>query len=220
MVKGLWNSWDDDAFLYDRSRGVYFDRSKMHVLNHKGKYFKVRGPLNVARSPQGQPVLVQAGASESGMELAAETAEVVFAAQSTLEGGKAFYSNVKGRMAKFAVTRINSRSCPVCQSPSGERRMKRKKKPSACRVTFIPRWALDFSRRDSHLIFAAIRSMDHCPNLPKNDLAASRVDMVVAMAKRENLYNSSDLRAVCRGTRALGGDRHADPDRRSYAGVD
>ena len=82
VVNGLWHSWDDDAFLRDRASGVFFDRSKMHVLNHDGKYFRVRGPLNVARSPQGQPVLVQAGASEGGMELAAETAEVVFAAQS------------------------------------------------------------------------------------------------------------------------------------------
>ena len=101
VVMGLWNSWDDDAFVRDRASGVFFDPEKMHVLNHKGKYFSVKGPLNVPRSPQGHPVLVQAGASEDGMELAAETAEVVFAAQSMVDSGKAFYDNVKGRMAKF-----------------------------------------------------------------------------------------------------------------------
>ena len=76
VVVGLWNSWDADAFVRDRASGAFFDPDKMHVLDHHGKYFDVRGPLNVPRSPQGQPVLVQAGASEDGMELAAETAEV------------------------------------------------------------------------------------------------------------------------------------------------
>src|SRR6185437_8830693 len=101
VVVGLWNSWDADAFVRNRDTGAFFDPDKMHVLDHHGKYFDVRGPLNVPRSPQGQPVLVQAGASEDGMELAAETAEVIFAAQSRLEDGQAFYANVKGRMAKY-----------------------------------------------------------------------------------------------------------------------
>src|SRR6185312_3559700 len=71
VVTGLWDSWADDAFVRDVASGLYFDPDKLHVLNHHGKHFKVRGPLNVARSPQGWPVVVQAGASDAGRELAA-----------------------------------------------------------------------------------------------------------------------------------------------------
>src|SRR4030095_2354437 len=80
VVTGLWDSWADDAFIRDVEQGVYFDPAKLHVLNHKGKYLKVRGPLNIARPIQGWPVMVQAGASDDGRQLAAETAEGVFAA--------------------------------------------------------------------------------------------------------------------------------------------
>jgi len=85
----------------DVAEGIYVDPSKMHVLDHKGKYLSVRGPLNIARPIQGWPVIVQAGASEAGRQLAAETAELVFAAESTLPGAKAFYADVKGRAEKI-----------------------------------------------------------------------------------------------------------------------
>src|SRR4249920_3245988 len=80
VVTGLWDSWADDAFIRDADRGFYFDPDKLHVLDHKGKYLSVRGPLNIARPIQGWPVIVQAGASDAGRQLAAETAEMVFAA--------------------------------------------------------------------------------------------------------------------------------------------
>ncbi|MBP0444448.1 LLM class flavin-dependent oxidoreductase [Roseomonas sp. SSH11] len=99
VVKGLWDSWDDDAFIRDVSNGVYFDPEKMRVLGHKGEHFSVRGPLNVARPIQGWPVIVQAGASEDGRQLAAETAEVIFAAGSRIEDAQAFYADVKSRTA-------------------------------------------------------------------------------------------------------------------------
>lgn len=101
VVKGLWDSWEDDAFIADRESGVYFEVEKLHTLNHKGKYFSVKGPLNVARPPQGYPVIVQAGASEPGRELAARTAEVIFTANQTLADAQEFYSDVKGRLAKY-----------------------------------------------------------------------------------------------------------------------
>jgi len=101
VVKGLWDSWDDDAFVRDRSTGVYFDPTKLHTLNHKGKHFSVRGPLNVARPPQGHPVLFQAGSSEAGRDSAARFAEGVFTPQHTLAGAQDFYRDVKGRMAKY-----------------------------------------------------------------------------------------------------------------------
>jgi N-acetyl-S-(2-succino)cysteine monooxygenase len=101
VVCGLWDSWDDDAFLRDRATGRYFNPVKLHTLNHKGAHFSVRGPLNVARPPQGHPVIFQAGSSEVGRELAARTAEAVFTPQHSLEGAQAFYRDLKGRMAKY-----------------------------------------------------------------------------------------------------------------------
>ncbi|MEH2358171.1 LLM class flavin-dependent oxidoreductase [Nostoc sp.] len=101
VVKGLWDSWEDDAFIRDKESGVYFDPDKLHTLNYKGKHFSVKGPLNVGRPPQGYPVIVQAGASEVGRELAAQTAEVIFTANQTLEDGQEFYADVKSRLAKY-----------------------------------------------------------------------------------------------------------------------
>jgi FMN-dependent oxidoreductase (nitrilotriacetate monooxygenase family) len=101
VVKGLWDSWEDDAFIRDRSTGRYFDPTKLHSLNHKGKNFSVCGPLNVARPPQGHPVLFQAGSSEAGRESAARFAEGVFTPQHTLAGAQEFYRDLKGRMARF-----------------------------------------------------------------------------------------------------------------------
>jgi alkanesulfonate monooxygenase len=97
VVTGLWDSWADDAFLRDVESGTFFDPDKLHVLDHKGRYLSVRGPLNIARPIQGWPVIVQAGASDAGRQLAAETAEVVFAAGSNFAGAQRFYADVKGR---------------------------------------------------------------------------------------------------------------------------
>ena len=101
VVLGLWRSWDDDAFLHDRAASRFFDAGKLQRLDFVGQHFSVRGPLNVPRTPQGQPVVIQAGGSEPGKELAAETAEVVFTGERTIERARAFYADVKGRMAKF-----------------------------------------------------------------------------------------------------------------------
>lgn len=101
VVFGLWDSFEPDALVLDKASGLYYDKHKLHVLNHKGKHFQVRGPLNIAASPQGRPIIAQAGGSEPGMELAAKTAEIVFSLASNLQRNKAFAENVKGRMAKY-----------------------------------------------------------------------------------------------------------------------
>src|ERR1700760_5192839 len=97
VVTGLWDSWADDAFVRDVDSGIYFDPDKLHILDHKGKYLKVRGPLNIARPIQGWPVIVQAGSSEAGRQLAAETAEVVYGGSRTIDEARAFYRDVKAR---------------------------------------------------------------------------------------------------------------------------
>src|SRR5215470_9122096 len=101
VVLGLWDSWEDDAFLRDRQNRRYFDPAKLHKLNHKGSFFSVRGPMKLARPPQGYPVIAQAGASEDGRELGAETAEIIFFSQQRISAAQEFYKDVKGRMAKF-----------------------------------------------------------------------------------------------------------------------
>jgi FMN-dependent oxidoreductase (nitrilotriacetate monooxygenase family) len=100
VVTGLWDSWDDDAFVRDQKSGLFYDPAKSHQLDHVGKFFRVQGPLNVPRPPQGHPVIVQAGSSEAGKEFAAATAEVIFTAQQTLEDAQSFYRDVKGRLAR------------------------------------------------------------------------------------------------------------------------
>ncbi|MFH5182622.1 LLM class flavin-dependent oxidoreductase [Paenibacillus sp. TAB 01] len=104
VVKQLWDSWEDDALIYDKEAGKQIDDGKVHEIHFKGKFHAVRGPLNIPRPPQGYPVLVQAGSSESGKELAARTAEVIFTAQQSIEEAQAFYADVKARLPKYGRT--------------------------------------------------------------------------------------------------------------------
>jgi len=101
VVTGLWDSFADDAFVRDVKEGLFFEPEKMHRLGHKGKYYSVQGPLNIARPIQGWPVIVQAGSSEAGRQLAAETAEAVFAGYGNIEDARKLYADLKGRMAKI-----------------------------------------------------------------------------------------------------------------------
>jgi FMN-dependent oxidoreductase (nitrilotriacetate monooxygenase family) len=100
VVTGLWDSWADDAFIRDVERGVFFDPKKLHVLDHHGEYFNVRGPLNIARPVQGWPAIVQAGASDAGRQLCAEVADAVFTAMPNIAAGREFCADVKGRAVK------------------------------------------------------------------------------------------------------------------------
>jgi FMN-dependent oxidoreductase (nitrilotriacetate monooxygenase family) len=94
----LWDSWDDDAIVGDKAGGVFVDRDKIHRIDHVGPHFRVAGPLEIPRSPQGRPVIFQAGSSEPGKDLAARYADAIFTAQPTIEEGQAFYADIKGRV--------------------------------------------------------------------------------------------------------------------------
>jgi len=113
VVTGLWDSWADDAFIRDVPSGTFFDPEKLHFLNHKGKYLSVRGPLNIARPIQGWPVIIQAGASEPGRQLAAETAEVIFGSSGTLASAQSFYADVKTRMDRLGRNRDHMKILPA-----------------------------------------------------------------------------------------------------------
>jgi FMN-dependent oxidoreductase (nitrilotriacetate monooxygenase family) len=113
VVKALWDSWDDDAFVIDKASGRNFDPQKLHGLGHQGRFFKVAGPLTTARSPQAHPVLVQAGASDAGQALAARCADVVFTSHPTLESAQQFYREFK---AKVAAAGRNPDECKILPS--------------------------------------------------------------------------------------------------------
>ena len=104
IVKGLWDTWEDDAFLHDKAANRFFDPERLHRVAFEGEHYKVHGGLQTPRSPQGHPVLVQAGSSSDGQDLAAFAAEVVFTAQQTPEAARAFYQSLKGRLAAYGRT--------------------------------------------------------------------------------------------------------------------
>lgn len=101
VVKGLWDSWEDDALVRDKQSGQFLDPDKLHELNHRGEFLSVKGPLNISRSAQGQPVIFQAGSSEDGRNFAARHAEAIFTHAESLEEGQAFYADVKARARGF-----------------------------------------------------------------------------------------------------------------------
>ena len=100
ITKGLWDSWEDDAFIRDKESGVFIDPAKMHRLNHEGEFYSVQGPLNISRSRQGRPVLIQAGASEAGRGFAAEVADAIFTGAASRADAAEFYKDIKERAAK------------------------------------------------------------------------------------------------------------------------
>ncbi|MDE1994998.1 MAG: LLM class flavin-dependent oxidoreductase [Rhizobiaceae bacterium] len=101
ITNGLWDSWDDDAIQGDKEAGVFVDPDRIHRIDHHGKYFNVAGPLEIPRSPQGRPVIFQAGSSEPGKDLAAKYAEAIFTAQPIIEDAQAFYADVKARVRGY-----------------------------------------------------------------------------------------------------------------------
>jgi alkanesulfonate monooxygenase len=188
VVTGLWDSWADDAFIRDAERGIYLDPGKMHVLDHRGKYFSVRGPVNIARPVQGWPLIVQAGASDAGRQLAAETAESVFSAQANIAAGRAFYADVKGRMQKLGRNPDHMKILPGCLVVTGDTvetaRAKRAKLDSL----------VDYSNAIASLSIAL--GMDASKfdpdkplpdDIPESNASKSGRERAIALGKQENL---------------------------------
>ena len=119
VVRGLWDSWEEDAFLFDKRSGLFFDEAKMHVLDHRGRFFTVRGPLNVGQLPQVHPIVVQAGASEQGRELAAATADIVYAVHPSKPVAQAFYEDIKRRLARYDRSRDDLKILPALRPVVG-----------------------------------------------------------------------------------------------------
>ena len=187
VVTGLWDSWADDAFVRDVDAGIFSDLDKMHVLDHKGKYLSARGPLNIGRPVQGWPVIVQAGASEAGRQLAAETAEAVFTGQSDITAGQAFYADVKGRMAAAGRQHDHMKILPACMVVIGDSLDEAKQK----------RARLDSLVHYESAIASLSIALGHdasgfdpdapLPDIPESNASKSGQARAIDMANRENL---------------------------------
>ena len=187
VVTGLWDSWADDAFVRDVESGIYFDPARLHVLDHKGKYLKVRGPLNIARPVQGWPVVVQAGASDAGRQLAAETAEMVFAAGGPIEASRAFYADVKARTAKAGRNPDHIKILPgafvIVGSSLDEAKEKR------ARLDSLVNYDSGIAAL-SIAISQDARAFDPdgpLPEIPETNASKSGRERVIALAQREKL---------------------------------
>jgi N-acetyl-S-(2-succino)cysteine monooxygenase len=188
VVTGLWDSWDDDAFIRDKETGLYFEPAKLHVLNHKGKHFSVKGPLNVARPPQGYPVIVQAGASEDGQDFAAQTAEVIFTAQQTLEEAQAFYAGIKGRLAKYGRSPDHLKIMPGVFPVIGHTEKEAKEKYDQLQNLIHPSVGLALLSGNIGGFDLTSYPLDGpLPELPETNLNKSRQKLVTDLARRENL---------------------------------
>ena len=188
VVLGLWDSWEDEAFLRDRESGRYFDSGKMHRLDHHGRHFKVRGPLNIPRSPQGRPVVVQAGASEPGKELAARTAEAIFAAQITLDEAKAFYADVKGRLGKYGRSPDDLKILPGIFPVVGRTESEAREKFEALQDLIQPKVGLNLLSQLSGIDLSSYPLDGPIPDdLPVTNAGKSRQELVLDLARREKL---------------------------------
>jgi len=188
IVRGLWDSWEDDSLVLDKQSGQYFDLAKMHPLNHKGERFSVRGPLNVFRSPQGHPVVAQAGSSEPGKELAAETADLVFTQQLTLSDGKAFYADLKGRMAKFGREKDQLKIMPGVVPFIGDSVEEAEADFLKMQQLILPEVGLALLRELLGGVDLSGYDLDGpMPELTESNAGKGRLKNMTELAKRENL---------------------------------
>lgn len=187
VVLGLWSGWEQDAFPRDRERGQFFELDKMHPVNFKGKYYSVKGPLNVPPSPQRRPVMVQAGGSEPGKELAARTAEVVFASLVDLAASQKFYADLKGRMGKFGRGEDELKVMPGVAVFVGKTLAEAEAKLEQLQELVQPEVGLDLL---SGLVGFNLRDYpvdDPVPAMPESNAGKSRQNVIVERARRDNL---------------------------------
>jgi alkanesulfonate monooxygenase len=189
VVVGLWDSWDDDAFMRDKASGQFFDPDKLHPLNHKGENFSVRGPLNVPRAPQGRPVIVQAGGSDDMIAVAAEFAEVIFCAPLTLEQAQSFYTRIKGCMDQHGRAPDAMKIMPGLSAVVGRTEAEANEKYEELQSLIHPVVARE-------ILSTVLGGVDLAPypfdgplpeNLPMSNASRSTFDNVRDMARKENL---------------------------------
>jgi alkanesulfonate monooxygenase len=187
VVTGLWDSFADDAFIRNVETGIFMDPEKMHVLDHKGPYLSVRGPLNIARPVQGWPVIVQAGASEDGKQLAAETAEAVFTGGGPIGEAQKLYADIKGRMAALGRDRDHLKILPGAFVVVGDSVDEAKEKRALLdsKVHYANAIAsLSINLGTDASVFDPDGPL---PEIPETNASKSGRERVIALARRENL---------------------------------
>ena len=203
VMKGLWDSWEDDAFLDDKASGQCFDADKLHTLNHRGEHFAVRGPLTVARPPQGYPVLVQAGSSDTGKRLGASTADVIFTAQPNLEAAQAFYREMKTLAAEAGRDPSQLLIMPGLLPVVGATEEEAQAKFQALQDLVPVEVGLATLATTLGEIDLSGYDLDGpLPELPETNGPKSRRQLVIDMARRENLT----IRQLCQ--RVVGARGH------------
>jgi alkanesulfonate monooxygenase len=187
VVTGLWDSFADDAFVRDVEDGIYFDPGRMHTLDHKGEFLSVRGPLNIARPVQGWPVIVQAGASDDGRQLAAEVAEVIFSGVNNLADGKRLYADIKGRAEKAGREREHVKILPGCFVVVGDTLDEAREKKALLDSRVHPESGIGtLSAQLGHDV-SGLDLDGPLPNIPETNASKSGRQKLIDMAKRENL---------------------------------
>ncbi len=187
VVRGLWDSYEDDAFVRDQASGRFFDPDRLHVLAHEGEHFSVRGPLNVPRPPQGHPVVVQAGSSEAGRSLAARTAEVIFTAQERLDDAVTFYADVKGRMGAHGRDPDHLKIMPGAMPVIGRTRGEAQDRFGALQTLIHPVVGRSLLEQLTGADLSAYPDDAPVPELPGTEGGKSRQALFVALARREGL---------------------------------
>jgi FMN-dependent oxidoreductase (nitrilotriacetate monooxygenase family) len=188
VVLGLWNTWDDGAVIIDRASGQFSKPDGFRPLNHRGKHFEVRGPLNISRTPQGQPVIVQAGSSGPGKDLAARTAEIVFTANQTLDEAVEFYGDLKERMARFGRARDDLKVMPGLFPVVGRSESEARAKFDALQALIDPVVGLALLQRMIGGFDLSVYDPDGpVPELPEAEGAKSRQRLMFDLARREGL---------------------------------
>ncbi|UHC13901.1 LLM class flavin-dependent oxidoreductase [Methylobacterium currus] len=187
VVLGLWNTWDDDAVVIDKASGQFSKPDGFRPLDHKGKHFEVRGPLNIARTPQGQPVLVQAGSSGPGRDLAARTAEIVFTANQTLDEAVDFYRDLKERMARFGRAPDDLKIMPGLFPVVGRTEAEAREKFEELQALIDPVVGLALLSRMVGHDLSAHDPDGPVPELPETEGGKSRQQLMLDLARREGL---------------------------------
>ena len=188
VVLGLWDSWEDDAFLRDKPSGQYFDPAKLHPLRHRGEHFSVRGPLNVSRSPQGRPVGVQAGASPAGRDLAARTAEVIFVAHQTFDEAQAFYRDIKGRAVEYGRDPDDIKIMPGIFPVIGRTQAEAEEKFARLQDLIHPVVGVQLlSNMIGGFDLSGYPVDGPLPDIPETNGGKSRQQLLIDLARRDNL---------------------------------
>jgi FMN-dependent oxidoreductase (nitrilotriacetate monooxygenase family) len=188
VVEGLWDSFDDDAFPRDKTSGTFLNPAGAHILNHSGKYFRVRGPLNLPRCPQGRPVIAQAGSSEPGKKLASRVADMIFTAQSVLSEGQAFYSDVKARASAHGRDPDHVKIMPGLLVIPGETEAAAQASYNALTALVDDATAMQLlSRLCGDLDIYSYPIDGPLPDLPPSNAARARQEHLIAKARRDSM---------------------------------